>query len=224
MTGCRRVRSSRTRNTTVGLRRRRAVRHQPRHPRVRPWARPSIASRRTAELAGLRYREGVLWVVSQHDPQLRRIYESKEWRNDHVRGEDDVVGVVDSEMWYRRLPAAHVSEHDARERPIVASAHAGPETISASEKARHPGSRLSCSLAGMRPRWRRWHLVSALSPRVFVRAGCRRDRSGGPVRAEPVSTPSALCEARRDGPSRQRPAKGRRPPTGPSRRPACGPP
>ncbi len=67
-------------------------------------------------------------------------------------------------------------------------------------------------------------VVAVISPRVSVRAGCRRDRSGAPVRAEPASTPSAMCGARRDGPSRRRPAGGRPRPPGPSRRPAGGPP
>jgi ribosomal protein S18 acetylase RimI-like enzyme len=70
----------------------------------------------TAELAGLGYREAVLWVVPQND-RARRFYESEEWRNDHVRREDEVLGVVVPEMRYRRpLPTSGpgASENDAR--------------------------------------------------------------------------------------------------------------
>jgi len=55
----------------------------------------------TAELAGLGYREAVLWVVPQND-RARRLYESEEWRNDRVRRDDEVFGVVVPEMRYRR--------------------------------------------------------------------------------------------------------------------------
>ena len=55
----------------------------------------------TAELAGLGYREAVLWVVPQND-RARRFYESEEWRDDHVRRDDEVFGVVVPEMRYRR--------------------------------------------------------------------------------------------------------------------------
>jgi ribosomal protein S18 acetylase RimI-like enzyme len=70
----------------------------------------------TAELAGLGYREAVLWVVPQND-RARRLYESEEWRNDHVRRDDEVFGVVVPEMRYRRRLSTSgpgVSEHDAR--------------------------------------------------------------------------------------------------------------
>jgi ribosomal protein S18 acetylase RimI-like enzyme len=69
----------------------------------------------TAELAGLGYREAVLWVVPQND-RARRFYESEEWRDDHVRREDEVFGVVVPEMRYRRpLPTScpGVSVNDA---------------------------------------------------------------------------------------------------------------
>ena len=71
----------------------------------------------TAELAGLGYREAVLWVVPQND-RARRFYESEEWRDDHVRREDEVFGVGVTEMRYRRpLPTSGpgVSVHDARD-------------------------------------------------------------------------------------------------------------
>ena len=55
----------------------------------------------SAELAGLGYREAVLWVVPQND-RARRFYESEEWRDDDVRREDQVFGVVVPEMRYRR--------------------------------------------------------------------------------------------------------------------------
>jgi ribosomal protein S18 acetylase RimI-like enzyme len=55
----------------------------------------------TAELAGLGYREAVLWVVPQND-RARRFYESEGWRDDQVRREDEVFGVVVPEMRYRR--------------------------------------------------------------------------------------------------------------------------
>ena len=51
----------------------------------------------TAELAGLGYREAVLWVVPQND-RARRLYESEEWRDDHVHRDDEVFGVVVPEM------------------------------------------------------------------------------------------------------------------------------
>ena len=56
----------------------------------------------TAELAGLGHVEAVLWVVPQND-RARRFYESEAWRDDHVRREDEVFGVVVPEMRYRRL-------------------------------------------------------------------------------------------------------------------------
>ena len=60
----------------------------------------------TAELAGLGYREAVLWVVPQND-RARRFYESEQWRDDHVHREDEVFGVVVPEMRYRRtFPSA----------------------------------------------------------------------------------------------------------------------
>jgi ribosomal protein S18 acetylase RimI-like enzyme len=70
----------------------------------------------TAELVGLGYREAVLWVVP-HNDRARRFYESEEWRDDDVRRDDEVFGVVVPEMRYRRLlptsgPA--VSGNDAR--------------------------------------------------------------------------------------------------------------
>jgi ribosomal protein S18 acetylase RimI-like enzyme len=43
----------------------------------------------TADLAGLGYREAVLWVVPQND-RARRFYESEEWRHDQVRRDDEV--------------------------------------------------------------------------------------------------------------------------------------
>ncbi len=60
----------------------------------------------TAELAGLGYREAVLWVVPQND-RARRFYESEGWRDDRVRRDDEVFGVVVPEMRYRRaLPTS----------------------------------------------------------------------------------------------------------------------
>ncbi len=55
----------------------------------------------TAELAGLGHREAVLWVVPQND-RARRFYESEAWRDDDVRRDDEVFGVVVPEMRYRR--------------------------------------------------------------------------------------------------------------------------
>ena len=55
----------------------------------------------TSELAGLGYRQAVLWVVPQND-RARRVYESEGWRDDHVRRDDEVFGVVIPEMRYRR--------------------------------------------------------------------------------------------------------------------------
>jgi ribosomal protein S18 acetylase RimI-like enzyme len=70
----------------------------------------------TAELTGLGYREAVLWVVPQND-RARRFYESEQWRDDNVRRDDEVFGVVVPEMRYRRpLPTSgpRASEDDAR--------------------------------------------------------------------------------------------------------------
>jgi ribosomal protein S18 acetylase RimI-like enzyme len=70
----------------------------------------------TAELAGLGYREAVLWVVP-HNDRARRLYESEEWRNDHLRRDDEVFGVVVPEMRYRRPLSSSrpgASQHDAR--------------------------------------------------------------------------------------------------------------
>jgi ribosomal protein S18 acetylase RimI-like enzyme len=70
----------------------------------------------TAELAGLGHQEAVLWVVPQND-RARRLYESEEWRDDDVRRDDEVFGVVVPEMRYRRLltiGGAGASEIDAR--------------------------------------------------------------------------------------------------------------
>ena len=70
----------------------------------------------TVELAGLGYREAVLWVVPQND-RARWFYESEEWRDDHVRREDEVFGVDVPEMRYRRRrcrPAAQVCVDEAR--------------------------------------------------------------------------------------------------------------
>jgi hypothetical protein len=57
----------------------------------------------------------VLSVVPENE-RARRLYESKEWRDDHVRRDDEVFGVVVSEMRYRRpLPTSGpgASDHDA---------------------------------------------------------------------------------------------------------------
>jgi Acetyltransferase (GNAT) family len=81
----------------------------------------------TAELAGLGYREAALWVVPQNDRALR-FYESEQWRDDHVRRDDEVFGVVVREMRYRRrLPTSGpgVSATRRAKRPLVASTNAG---------------------------------------------------------------------------------------------------
>ena len=70
----------------------------------------------TAELAGLGYREAVLWVVPQND-RARRLYESEEWQDDDVRHDDEVFGVVVPEMRYRRpltTSGPGASDDDAR--------------------------------------------------------------------------------------------------------------
>jgi ribosomal protein S18 acetylase RimI-like enzyme len=60
----------------------------------------------TAELVRLGFRQAVLWVVPQND-RARRFYESEGWRDDDLRREDEVFGVVIPEMRYRRtLPAS----------------------------------------------------------------------------------------------------------------------
>ena len=68
----------------------------------------------TAELAGLGFRDAVLWVVPQND-RARRFYESEQWRNDDVRRDDEVFGVVVPEMRYRRplsISVPGLSEND----------------------------------------------------------------------------------------------------------------
>jgi RimJ/RimL family protein N-acetyltransferase len=82
----------------------------------------------TAELAGLGHREAVLWVVPEND-RARRFYESEGWRDDQVRREDEVFGVVVPEMRYRRsLPASGpgvgASSASSR-RPPVRAPHKG---------------------------------------------------------------------------------------------------
>jgi ribosomal protein S18 acetylase RimI-like enzyme len=70
----------------------------------RAWARGlgrALLRDMIAELVGLGYREAVLWVVPQN-ARARGLYESEEWRNDHVRRDDEVFGVVVPEMRYRR--------------------------------------------------------------------------------------------------------------------------
>jgi ribosomal protein S18 acetylase RimI-like enzyme len=62
----------------------------------------------TADLTGLGYSEAVLWVVPQND-RARRFYESEQWRDDDVRREDEVFGVVVPEMRYRRRLPARIS-------------------------------------------------------------------------------------------------------------------
>ena len=69
----------------------------------------------TAELAGLGYREAVLWVVPQND-RARRLYESEGRRDDDVGRDDEVFGVVVPEMRYRRplrTTGSGGSENDA---------------------------------------------------------------------------------------------------------------
>jgi ribosomal protein S18 acetylase RimI-like enzyme len=47
------------------------------------------------------YVEAVLWVVP-HNQRARRLYESEGWSDDEFRRDDEVFGVVVSEMRYRR--------------------------------------------------------------------------------------------------------------------------
>ncbi len=70
----------------------------------------------TAALVDLGHREAVLWVVPEND-RARRFYESEQWRDDDVRRDEKVFGVVVAEMRYRRpLPTSGpgASENDAR--------------------------------------------------------------------------------------------------------------
>lgn len=56
----------------------------------------------TERLRGLGYVEAVLWVVPENR-RARRLYESAGWRDDGMRRDDEVFGVVVPEMRYRRL-------------------------------------------------------------------------------------------------------------------------
>jgi RimJ/RimL family protein N-acetyltransferase len=59
----------------------------------------SVATDRLRELG---YVEAVLWVVPDNQ-RARRLYESEGWSDDDLRRDDEVFGVVVSEMRYRRL-------------------------------------------------------------------------------------------------------------------------
>ena len=56
----------------------------------------------TDRLRELGYVEAVLWVVPDNQ-RARRLYESEGWSDDDLRRDDEVFGVVVSEMRYRRL-------------------------------------------------------------------------------------------------------------------------
>jgi ribosomal protein S18 acetylase RimI-like enzyme len=59
----------------------------------------SVATDRLSELG---YLEAVLWVVPDNQ-RARRLYESEGWGDDDCRRDDEVFGVVVSQMRYRRL-------------------------------------------------------------------------------------------------------------------------
>lgn len=56
----------------------------------------------TDRLRELGYVEAVLWVVPDNQ-RARRLYESEGWSDDDLRRDDEVFGVVVSQMRYRRL-------------------------------------------------------------------------------------------------------------------------
>jgi GNAT superfamily N-acetyltransferase len=56
----------------------------------------------TDRLTALGYVEAVLWVVPDNE-RARRLYESEGWSDDDLRRDDEVFGVVVSQMRYRRL-------------------------------------------------------------------------------------------------------------------------
>jgi ribosomal protein S18 acetylase RimI-like enzyme len=58
----------------------------------------SVATDRLSELG---YGEAALWVVPDNQ-RARRLYESEGWSDDDLRRDDEVFGVVVSQMRYRR--------------------------------------------------------------------------------------------------------------------------
>jgi ribosomal protein S18 acetylase RimI-like enzyme len=62
----------------------------------------ALLSFATDRLRALGYVEAVLWVVPDNQ-RARRVYESEGWRDDDLRRNDEVFGVVVPEMRYRRL-------------------------------------------------------------------------------------------------------------------------
>lgn len=56
----------------------------------------------TDRLRELGYVKAVLWVVPDNQ-RARRLYESEGWSDDDLRRDDEVFGVVVSQMRYRRL-------------------------------------------------------------------------------------------------------------------------
>jgi RimJ/RimL family protein N-acetyltransferase len=56
----------------------------------------------TDRLRALGFDEAVLWVVPDN-PRARQLYESEGWSDDGLRRDDEVFGVVVSQMRYRRL-------------------------------------------------------------------------------------------------------------------------
>ena len=65
----------------------------------------------TDRLRELGYVEAVLWVVPDN-PRARRLYESEGWDDNDLRRDDDVFGVVVSQMRYRRLLAEPSGQPD----------------------------------------------------------------------------------------------------------------
>ena len=55
----------------------------------------------TATLAGLGFREAILWVVPEN-VRARALYESEGWATDGGHARDDVLGVTVDEIRYRR--------------------------------------------------------------------------------------------------------------------------
>jgi ribosomal protein S18 acetylase RimI-like enzyme len=75
----------------------------------------SVATDRLRELG---YVEAVLWVVPDNQ-RARRLYESEGWSDDDLRRDDEVFGVVVSQMRYRRLlvEPSGPARHDIRTVP-----------------------------------------------------------------------------------------------------------
>jgi ribosomal protein S18 acetylase RimI-like enzyme len=78
----------------------------------------------TSRLRERGYVEAVLWVVPDNQ-RARRLYESEGWSDDDLRRDDEVLGVLVSQMRYRRLLVEPAGRPGARfsARPAEAGRH-----------------------------------------------------------------------------------------------------